>query len=143
MEDLLAEKIHIDEKAEKYILIACRQYNFIAVVFVIASMLNLTIQSLRFLRASKISFHNWINIFNFYLLPFIVIAHVLLSLAQLYYYYNGVMYQKKAIAGSDQQLFTKSFRFYKNGNNFGIAALIISLSYVIVFIYQEMRMPLN
>ena len=44
MEDLLAEKIHIDEKAEKYILIACRQYNFTAVVFVIASMLNLTIQ---------------------------------------------------------------------------------------------------
>ena len=139
MQDLLTEKVYVDGEGEKYISIACRQYNMIAVIFILTSFGNFTLQLLRFLKYSKETFHNWLNIFTFYVFPFIVVVQLCLSLAQLYYYYNGVKLQRKAIDGSDNQLFNKSFLFYKKGNSFGIVSMIIGLCYVAIFIYQILQ----
>jgi len=139
MDDLLKEKIYIDEKGEEYISIACRQYNAIAIIFILVSAANLVLQLMRFFKYGKETYHNWINIFNFYIAPFIIITQVLLTLAQLYYYYNGVMSQKKALAGSDRSLFNKSFVLYRNGNSFGIASMLIGLIYLGIFIYQAIQ----
>lgn len=137
MGDILSEKISVNEACEKSIHIIYRQYNAIALIYSLASLTALATQAIRFLKYRHQLFDNWLYVVNLQVIPFVFTLNVLIGVLQVYNYFNGVRYQRRAITESSQFFFNKSFVFFKRGNNYAIAALVISLLYELLFLYEE------
>jgi hypothetical protein len=138
MEDKLSDKIHIDEKSEELIRFNFRQYQVLTVLWILFSALSFAMGITRFTRYYRSRFTDWRDIFNLQVYAYIYLAMAILGLVQLYFYFNGIRYQKKAITESDQSLFTRSFQFYKTGNFISICLISVNLFCQAIFLYQEL-----
>jgi hypothetical protein len=49
----------------------------------------------------------------------------------------GIKFQNRAVTESDQQLFTKSYTFYKRANYLSIILIFINLVIELAALYQE------
>lgn len=138
MNDLLEEKIYVNEECQRLIRIVYRQYTILALLFFLTSLSATILEILRIYRFKDKVFDDSVNNFNFHIIPLIALFQIFLGIIQVYHYYNAVRFQKNAITESNQLLFNKSFLFYKRGNIFSMAVLLISLFYELVFLYQHL-----
>jgi hypothetical protein len=136
MSDLLNQKLEITPACGIFIRKAGRQYNVIAILFTSATILGWLMAIWRFKRGLMGENNGWMYTFDYYIYPVLVILQGLCTLFQLYYYFNGVRLQNRAIAESNQLLFEKSFRHYFLGNRVSIISILINLSIEVVVVYQ-------
>ena len=137
MQDLLKEKIYVDEQCEQLISIASRQYKIISVIGICLAIVSLINQGISYFKYAEQAFHKWINIFNFRIYPLMVVLQLGLVLAHLYIAYTAIGYQKNGLAESNQALFNKSFNYYRIGNNVSIIQIMIALAYQSVFLFEK------
>lgn len=137
MQDILPEKIYVTAESERLIYSLFRQYKFIAIIYFLATTGAFVLEAVRMYKSYNSSFHGWVNIFNFRILPFIVTVQLVLGGIQVFYYYQAVRCQKKAAEHSDQKLFDRSFQNYKNGNNYAILVIFLNFLYISVFLFQD------
>lgn len=138
MDDKLTEKIYVDEESEKLIHFTFKQYRVMAFFWLIASALSLVVGVLRVINNYDYPFSNWFDVFNFKTYNYVFSAYTILGLFQLYYYFYGIKYQKRALEESNQKLFTKSFLYYKNANYLAIFGIGITIICESVFLIQEL-----
>ncbi len=109
-----------------------------AFFWLIASALSLTIGVLRFINYYDYPFSDWYEVFNYRTYNYLFSAYTIIGLFQLYNYFHGIKYQKRAIEESNQNLFTKSFQYYKNGNYLSICGIGITIMTEFIFLIQEL-----
>ncbi len=139
--DLLSESIALNERNKLLIRKAGKQYNVIAVLFTILSLLAFFIDAIRLYKYFGRDFKEWYNIFNFQVYSLVVIVYVVLICIQTYYYYKAIKMQNKAIDENEQGIFDLSFKQYVRGNSFAIASMLIYIPLEIILFYQEAFIP--
>ncbi|MBL0181450.1 MAG: hypothetical protein IPP96_03780 [Chitinophagaceae bacterium] len=139
MEDKLTEKIYVDEEAEKLILFTFKQYKAVAILWTLISVITTIFLSASIIKHRNHHFSNWVETFDFKIYPYLYFVVVLLNLALLFYYYNAIKCQTKAMSESNQVEFSKSFSLYKKGNYVSIASLFVNLFTQSIFLYQQLQ----
>ncbi|MEP6712169.1 MAG: hypothetical protein ABJA37_07135 [Ferruginibacter sp.] len=137
MEDKLSEKIYFDESCESLIKQTSKQYDALALISTFYYFIMLLHQVLLYFKFRDKILANIRDTITVRILPFFILLQVLLALIQLYYYYNGINFQRKAVAESNQILFSRSFQYYKNGNVCSIFTLSMSLIYTSFYLYFD------
>ncbi len=139
MEDKLTEKIYLDEEAERLILITFRQYKTVAVLWILISVITTIFLLSSIIKYQNHHFSSWGEIFDFKIYPYLYFLVVLLNLVLLFYYYNAIRCQSRAVKESNQVQFSKSFSLYKKGNYASIASLSVNLFTQSIFLYQQLQ----
>lgn len=139
MEDKLTEKIYVDEEAERLILLTFKQYKTVAILWILISVITTIFLLSSIIKYYNTHFSSWAEIFDFKIYPYLYFLVVLLNVVLLFYYYNAIRCQTRAIKEADQVQFSKSFSLYKKGNYVSIASLSVNLFTQSIFLYQQLQ----
>lgn len=138
MEDQLTERIYIDEEGEKLLNTNYQLSTVLIGFFILGSLISLVRGAMLLIKYHGKQFIGWKLIFNFQVLPFVMIVQAVLIFFQFYFFIKGIRVQKRALTEFDQALFNKSYYYNRNYLYLVFPVVLINIFAGLIILYLEM-----
>jgi hypothetical protein len=138
MEDQLNKPLYVEGVVSITMEQIKRQYKTMIILALISIVVTQTTGVFRYFQAIKKPFQMPMNIFTFYIYPWLFLTHLILAFIGLMNYYRAVKDQESAIAHNDQKLFAHSFNFFIKANKFHIIGSVLGLFSSAVFLWDQL-----
>ena len=138
MEDQLTERIYIDEEGEKLLNTNYQLSTVLIGFFILGSLISLVRGAMLLIKYHSKQFTGWKLIFNFQVLPFVMIIQAVLIFFQFYFFIKGIRVQKRALYEVDQALFNKSYYYNRNYLYLVFPVVLINIFAGLIILYLEM-----
>ena len=139
--DQLTEELTVNDHCKQMIIKAGKQYNVMAALFAMLNILTFSIDIPRLYRHWNLDLPTWFDIYSFKVYYVLIILYMVIVSAQMYKYFKAVKLQCKAIKQFSQAEFDESFKYYVDGNRYGIIAYSMYIPMELVVLYSDFFIP--
>ncbi len=140
MEDIITERIVVDENCERLIRQNVIQYNYLAILFFLYSLINFILVIARLIKNNALHNNTSVNHFYYLIYPLATLLNISLAVTSAVLHFKALRLQQSSIDQQQQYFFSKSFEYYRRGN--GISIVNISLS-IVMITYSLFKENLN
>jgi hypothetical protein len=138
MEDKISTPVYVDNTVSVTLAEMRSQCRIMIVLYIVSVSITQSTGVMRYIRHLGISYHTPINVFTFFVYPWLFLTNLVLGFIGLMNYTRAVREQQSSVANYDQQTFTGSFYFYKRSNKFHIAGTALGLISSAIFLLDEL-----
>lgn len=137
MEDIITERIVVDENCERLIRQNVIQYNYLAILFFLYSLFNFILVIARLIKNNALHNNTSVNHFYYLIYPLATLLNISLAVTSAVLHFKALRLQQSSIDQQQQYFFSKSFEYYRRGNGISIVNISLSIVMITYILFKE------